>query len=134
MKLLEKYNFLEQAALSHMLLRVLCILIIEHACAQLVQQSSGTPAVAGNYVLASLFGLGFIVALINRKIGFAIGIAAGVINIIVKTVIVIAGHEHFAYYPIVWITQSALVAYFCAAALMDARRELRIKSNQIKEE
>jgi len=112
-----------QAALSHLLLRVLCILIIEHACAQLVQQSSGTPAVAGNYVLATLFGLGFVVALINRKIGFAIGIGAGIINIIVKMVVLTAGHEHFPYYPVVWITQSALVVFFCALACMAARRD-----------
>jgi hypothetical protein len=112
-----------QAALSHLLLRVLCILIIEHACAQLVQQSSGTPAVAGNYVLATLFGLGFVVALINRKIGFAIGIGAGIINIIVKMVVLISGHEHFPYYPVVWITQSVLVVFFCALACMAARRD-----------
>ncbi|MHB8138981.1 MAG: hypothetical protein ACYDGO_11445 [Smithellaceae bacterium] len=123
MNYLKSFKQVDQAALSHLLLRVLCILIIEHACAQLVQQSSGTPAVAGNYVLASLFGLGLIVALFNRKTGFAIGIAAGIINILVKTVIVIAGHEHFPYYPIVWITQSALVAYFCAVAFMAARRD-----------
>jgi len=122
MNVLKRIKPEDQAAFSHLLLRVLCILIIEHACAQLVQQSSGTPAVAGNYVLASLFGLGLVVALLNRKAGFAIGIAAGIINIAVKTVIVIAGHEHFPYYPIVWITQSALVAYFCAVAYTAARR------------
>ena len=123
MNIIKNFKPEAQAALSHLLLRVLCILIIERACAQLVQQSSGTPAVAGNYVLASLFALGLIIALINQKLGFAIGIGAGIINIIVKIIVVIAGHEHFPNYPIVWITQSMLVAYFCAVAFTTAHRE-----------
>lgn len=123
MNVSKSFTQVDRAALSHLLLRILCILIIEHSCAQLVQHSSGTPAVAGNYVLASIFGLALVVALFNRKIGFAVGIGAGIINIVIKTVIVIAGHEHFPYYPIVWITQSAMVAYFCAVAFAAARRE-----------
>ncbi len=113
----------DRAAMSHMLLRVLCILIIEYSCAQLVQQSSGTPAMIGNYILAGIFGLGLIVSVFSRTIGFIIGIGSGIINIIVKFIIIFAGHEHFPRYPIVWITQSALVVYFCAMALAAARIE-----------
>jgi hypothetical protein len=93
------------------------MLIIEYECARLIQQSTGTPAVAGNYVLVSLYTLGLIISLINKKIGFIIGIGAGIINAIVKVVIVISGHENFPYYPIVWITQSLMVIYFCYRAL-----------------
>jgi len=116
MNILSKIKNETQAALSHLLLRVLCILIVEHDCAMLVQKSSGTPAVLGNYVLASIFGLGLIVTLFHRKAGLVIGMAAGIINIIVKVVIVTSGHEHFPLYPIVWITQSVLVTYFCYKA------------------
>ena len=105
------------AAMSHLLLRVLCLLIIEYDCARLVQQSSGRPAIIGNYILASLFGLGFIVSIIHRRIGLIIGMSAGIINIIVKIIVVISGHEHYPYWPIVWITQSAMVTYICYRAL-----------------
>jgi len=105
------------AAMSHLLLRVLCLLIIEYDCARLVQQSSGRPAVIGNYVLASFFGLGFIVSIIHRRIGLIIGMSAGIFNIIVKIIIVVSGHEHYPYWPIIWITQSAMVTYFCYRAL-----------------
>ncbi len=106
-----------QAAMSHLLLRVLCLLIIEYDCARLVQQSSGRPAIIGNYILASFFGLGFIVSIIHRRIGLIIGMSAGIFNIIVKIIIVISGHEHYPYWPIVWITQSAMVTFFCYRAL-----------------
>jgi len=42
--------------------------------------------------------------------------AAGSINVIVKIIIVATGHEHYPYYPIVWITQSSMVIYFCYKA------------------
>ena len=116
MELLRKYPYASQAALSHLVLRILCLLIVEYDCARLVQQSSGMNAVAGNYALASLFGTALIFALINKKIGFIIGMIAGTINVIAKVVIVFAGHEHYPYWPIVWITQSSMVIYFCYEA------------------
>lgn len=105
-----------QTALSHLLLRGLCMLIIEYECATLVQQSSGTPAVMGNYILSSLYGIAFLTTLFKRKLGLIIGMATGAINIIAKVLIIIRGHEHFPDYPIVWITQSAMVVYFCYLA------------------
>lgn len=114
-----RFNLLPEAkaAMSHLFLRVLCLLIIEYDCARLVQQSSGMPAVLGNYILASLFALGLILGLMNRKIGWIIAMSAGAINILAKVIIVIRGHEHYPYFPIVWISQSAIVIYFCYKAL-----------------
>ena len=97
MNLYANFKLVDRAALSRLLLRVLCILIIEHSCAQLVQQSSGTPAVAGNYVLASIFGLALIVALFNRKIGFAIGIDPVLLVIIM---VIVSGF--FVHNPLNW--------------------------------
>jgi hypothetical protein len=105
-----------QAAMSHMLLRALCMLIIEYDCARLVQQATGKPAIAGNYFLTALYALGFLVSFVNRKAGFVIGMIAGTMNVIVKVVIVVSGHEQYPYYPIVWITQSLMVVYFCYKA------------------
>ena len=117
MNISNKFRSESLAAMSHLLLRVLCLLIIEYDCARLVQLSSGRPAVIGNYVLACLFGLGFIITMISKRIGLIIGMSAGIFNIIVKIIIVVSGHEHYPYWPIVWITQSAMVAYFCYRAL-----------------
>ena len=117
MNAIQAYPLPMRNALAHLLLRILCLLIIEHECAQLVQQSSGTPAVMGNYVLASIYILAFILCLAHLKAGLIVGIAASSINILAKIVIIWGGHEHFPYYPIVWITQCVLVAYFCYAAL-----------------
>jgi hypothetical protein len=105
-----------QAAFSHLLLRTLCILIVEYDCARLVQQSSGAPAVVGNYILAALFGSALILSLINRKAGLILGMSAGIINVAAKILIFITGHEHFPYYPVVWVMQSVMVAYFCFRA------------------
>ena len=116
MKLLSKIKSEAQAAMSHMLLRGLCMLIIEYDCARLIQETTGQPVIMGNFVLSSLYALGFLVSFVNRKVGFIIGMVAGSINVIVKIVIVAKGHEHFPYYPIVWITQSLMVIYFCYKA------------------
>ncbi len=117
MNAIQAYPFPIRNALAHLLLRILCLLIIEHECAQLVQQSSGTPAVMGNYILASIYMLAFILCMAHLKAGLVIGIVASGINILAKVIIIWGGHEHFPYYPVVWITQCALVAYFCYAAL-----------------
>ena len=110
-----------QMALSHLLLRILCLLIIEHECAQLVQQSSGAPAVAGNYILACIYGIGFFLCLINLKVGLILGMAAAGINLTAKLIIIVGGHEHFPYYPVVWITQCVIVIYFCYLAFSSVR-------------
>ncbi len=105
------------AAMSHLLLRALCLLIIEYECVLFFQQSLRNRAVIFNSSLASIFVLGFIISMINRRIGLIIGMSAGIFNIIVKIIIVVSGHEHYPYWPIVWITQSAMVTYFCYRAL-----------------
>jgi hypothetical protein len=89
--MLKKYTSEIIAALSHLLLRVMVLLLIEDECAQLVQQSSGQPAVLGNYILIGLFALGFLLILIlpSKKIGYIVGTTAGIVNIIAKVVILI---------------------------------------------
>jgi hypothetical protein len=116
MNFLRKVKSETQTAMSHMLLRGLCMLIIEYDCARLIQQTTGQPMIRGNFVLASLYALGFLVSFFNRKVGFIIGILAGSINVIIKIIIVATGHEHYPYFPIVWITQSLMVIYFCYKA------------------
>jgi hypothetical protein len=116
MNILAKFRPETQAAMSHMLLRGLCMLIIEYDCARLIQEATGQQMIRGNFVLASLYFLGFLVSFINWKAGFIIGMVAGSFNVIIKIVIVATGHEHYPYYPIVWITQSLMVIYFCYKA------------------
>ena len=72
MNILSKVKSETQAAMSHMLLRGLCMLIIEYDCARLIQGTTGQPMIRGNFVLASLYGLGFLVSFYNRKVGFII--------------------------------------------------------------
>ena len=115
MNSLKKIRSETLAAISHLLLRALCLLIIEYECVQFFQPPSR--ALIFNSSLAAVYLLGFIIVVINRKIGFIIGMIAGSINIIVKIIIVVSGHEHFPYWPVVWITQSAMVTYFCYRAL-----------------
>jgi hypothetical protein len=124
MNILSKVKSEAQAAMSHMLLRALCMLIIEYDCAHLIQKVTGTPAIAGNYFLSSLYALGFLVSFINRKAGFVIGMIAGTINGIVKVIILVNGHEQYQYYPIVWITQSLMVVYFCYKAFKAEKGEV----------
>ena len=40
-----------------MLLRGLCMPIIEYECPRLIQGATGQPMIRGNFVLASLYGL-----------------------------------------------------------------------------
>lgn len=119
MKLLNNFAAESQAAISHLVLRILCLLIVEHDCARLVQESSGTPAIAGNYILGALFLFAALLCIImpNKAAGYATGMIVAAINIAAKVFIVFSGHEHFPYYPIVWITQCILVVFFCYQAL-----------------
>jgi hypothetical protein len=123
MKLLEKYNFVTQAALTHLLLRVLVLLVIEDECARLVQQSSGMPAVVGNYILIGLFALGFILVAARQQAGYIVGMFAGATNVIVKIVILIVGHEFFPQRPYLYILQSMIVLYFCFMAYRQSKIE-----------
>jgi hypothetical protein len=123
MKLLEKYNFVTQAALTHLLMRVLVLLLIEDECAHLVQQSSGMPAVAGNYVLIGLFALGFILITARQQVGYFVGMFAGATNVIVKIVILSVGHEFFPQRPYLYILQSLIVLYFCFMAYRQSKIE-----------
>jgi hypothetical protein len=129
MKLLNNFVAESQAAISHLILRILCLLIVEHECARLVQESSGTPAIAGNYVLAALFLLAAVLCIImpNKVVGYATGIIVATINIVAKVFIIFAGHEHFPYYPIVWISQCLLVVYFCYQALKQRKFNAKLK-------
>jgi hypothetical protein len=124
MNILSKVKSEAQAAMSHMLLRALCMLIIEYDCARLIQKVTGMPAIAGNYFLTALYALGFLVSFVNRKAGFVIGLIVGTMNVIVKVVIVVNGHEQYPYYPIVWITQSLMVVYFCYKAFKAEKGEV----------
>jgi hypothetical protein len=123
MKLLEKYNFVTQAALTHLLLRVLVLLLIEDECARLVQQSSGMPAIAGNYVLIGLFALGFILVAARLRVGYIVGMFAGAANVIAKFVILYVGHEFFPHRPYLYILQSLIVLYFCFMAYRQSKIE-----------
>jgi hypothetical protein len=116
MNFLNKFSAFGLTAMTNTFMRVLCLLIIEYDCARLVQQSSGRPAVLGNYILASIFLLGFILMIMNLRVGYLIAMGGGIINIIAKIVIISGGHEHYPYWPIVWISQSLVVAYFSYAA------------------
>ena len=50
MNIFKKIKSETQAAISHRLLRGLCMLIIEYDCARLIQQSTGQPMIRGNFV------------------------------------------------------------------------------------
>jgi hypothetical protein len=121
MQLVKKYNFVTQAALTHLLLRVLVLFLIEDECAHLVQQSSGMPAVAGNYVLIELFALGFILIAARLRLGYIVGMVAGATNVIVKIVILFVGHEFFPQRPYLYILQSLIVLYFCYMAYKQSK-------------
>jgi len=80
MNILAKFRPETQAAMSHMLLRGLCMLIIEYDCARLIQEATGQQMIRGNFVLASLYFLGFLVSFINRKAGFIPYVAEGALH------------------------------------------------------
>ncbi len=116
-----RYTITAQTVMSHLFLRILCLLILEYDCARLVQKSSGSPAVLGNYLLSSLFALGLLTCLVfpKMKLGYLVGLCAGSINVIAKVVIIFKGHEHYPFYPFVWIPQNLIIIYFCYMALKE---------------
>jgi hypothetical protein len=115
------YSFLAQAALSHILLRILVLLLVEGECARLVQQSSGKPAVLINFVIIGIYSLAFVLSAAKINIGYIVGVLAGSINIILKLVVIVMGHEHFPNRPYLYLFQSFLVIYFCYFAYKDTQ-------------
>ncbi len=116
MSLLSVFSIVELSALSHLILRILVLLLVEGECAQLVQKSSGTPAVLGNFILTGIYALGFVLGAAKLNMGYMIGMIAAVLNILIKVAVVIRGHEFFPYRPYLYIFQSLVVIYFCYTA------------------
>jgi hypothetical protein len=116
MSLLSMFSLAELSALSHLIMRILVLLLVEGECAQLVQQSSGRPAVLINFILIGIYALGFILGAAKINMGYMIGMIVGAINIILKIAVVIKGHEHWPHRPYLYIFQSLVVIYFCYIA------------------
>jgi hypothetical protein len=116
MSLLSLFSLAELSALSHLIMRILVLLLVEGECAQLVQQSSGKPAVLINFIIIGIYSLGFVLGAAKINMGYMIGMIAGAINIILKIAVVIKGHEHFPHRPYLYIFQSLVVIYFCYIA------------------
>ena len=116
MPLLSLFSLSELSALSHLIMRILVLLLVEGECAQLVQQSSGKPAVLINFIIIGIYSLGFVLGAAKINMGYMIGMIAGAINIILKIAVVIKGHEHFPHRPYLYIFQSLVVIYFCYIA------------------
>ena len=116
MSLLSLFSLAELSALSHLIMRILVLLLVEGECAQLVQQSSGKPAVLINFIIIGIYSLGFVLGAAKINMGYMIGVIAGAINIILKIAVVIKGHEHFPHRPYLYIFQSLVVIYFCYIA------------------
>ena len=116
MSLLSLFSLAELSALSHLIMRILVLLLVEGECARLVQQSTGKPAVLINFIIIGIYSLGFILGAAKINMGYLIGMMAGAINIILKVAVVIKGHEHFPHRPYLYIFQSLVVIYFCYVA------------------
>jgi hypothetical protein len=97
-------------------MRIFVLLLVEGECAQLVEQSSGKPAVLINFIIIGIYSLGFVLGAAKINMGYMIGMIAGAINIILKIAVVIKGHEHFPHRPYLYIFQSLVVIYFCYIA------------------
>ena len=123
MKFKKQLTMETQAVISHLLVRVLCLLIIEYECLMRVLEASGKDYQTGNWILASAFTIAAILCFFYpEKIwGYAIGIGFALFNIIVKFYFVITGHEHYPYWPIVWISQCLIILYFCIRAVLTIR-------------
>ena len=120
----QKRLFMEaQAVISHLFIRVLCLIIVEYECLMRILEASGRDYTLGNRFLV----LSFIIAAIlcslfpRKKWGYIIGIVTAAFNIIVKFYFVFSGHEHYPYWPIVWIGHSVVIIYFCIQGLLVIR-------------
>lgn len=124
MKVQNRYTMETQAAVSHMFLRVLCLLIIEYECLQRILEATGQDYQKGNWLLASGFAVSAILCLVYpAKIwGYLAGIGFAIFNIAVKCYFVIAGHEHYPFWPIVWISQCLVIFYFCVKGIQMVRK------------
>ena len=116
MSLSQMFSVATLAALSHIIIRILVLLLIEGECAGLVQQSSGKPAVLINFIVIGVYSLAFVLGAAKINMGYVIGMIAGAINIILKIAVILVGHEHFPNRPYLYIFQSLLVIYFCYIA------------------
>jgi hypothetical protein len=116
MFLLSLFSLAELSALSHLIMRILVLLLVEGECARLVQQSSGKPAVLINFIIIGIYSLGFVLGAAKINMGYMIGMIAGAINIILKVAVVIQGHEHWPHRPYLYIFQSLVVIFFCYIA------------------
>ena len=95
MSLLSMFSISELSALSHIIIRILVLLLVEGECAQLVQQSSGKPAVLINFIVIGIYSLGFVLGAAKINMGYIIGMMTGTINIILKIPVVINGTQTF---------------------------------------
>jgi hypothetical protein len=116
MYFLSLFSLAELSALSHLILRILVLLLVEGECARLVQESSGRPAVLINFIIIGIYSLGFFLGAAKINMGYMIGMIAGAINILLKVAVVIQGHEHWPHRPYLYIFQSLVVIYFCYIA------------------
>jgi hypothetical protein len=116
MSLLSMFPLSALSALSHIIIRILVLLLVEGECARLVQQSTGKPAVLINFIMIGIYSLGFVLGAAKINMGYVIGMIAGAVNIILKVAVVIKGHEHFPHRPYLYIFQSLVVIYFCYIA------------------
>lgn len=123
MKLKNRLFMEAQAVISHSLIRALCLIIVEYECLMRILESSGKDYTTGNWLLASCYTLAAILCFFfpRKKWGYFIGIGAGAFNILIKFYFVFAGHEHYPYWPIVWISHSAVIMYFCIQGLLAIR-------------
>lgn len=108
-----------QAVISHLVIRALCLIIIEYECLMRILEATGKNYQTGNWMLAIAFTAAAALCFFYpKKIwGYAIAIGFALFNIVVKFYFVFSGHEHYPYWPVVWISQCAIIIYFCIKSI-----------------
>ena len=114
-----------QAAISHLFIRAICQFIVEYECAMRILEASGRDYRTGNSVMAAVYTLAGILCIVFPKkvYGYIIGIGTALLNIAIKFYFVFSGHEHYPYWPIVWISHCCVIIYFCVQGILASRRE-----------
>lgn len=114
-----------QAAISHLFVRAICQFIVEYECAMRILEASGRDYRTGNAVMAGVYTLAGILCIIfpKKMHGYIVGIGTALLHIAIKFYFVFSGHEHYPYWPIVWITHCCVIIYFCVQAILASRRE-----------
>lgn len=127
MKIKNTLGMETQAVITHLVVRVLCLIIVEYECLMRILEATGKNYQTGNWILASAFTTAAVLCFFfPKKIwGYAIGIGFALFNIGVKLYFVITGHEHYTYWPIVWISQCLIIIYFCIKGIRSSRKNLR---------